>query len=147
MLSIWQFPTVVYVDNLDPTVEQRFATANLHFYRRPLDMSTSRRRMRLGDSQRWPRHAGGDAAGRQACVSVAVVFLEQVLLALRAQEHGYGELANPADAESLETQFRKMFVSARYAESASRFAAKYADYNAVDAVNELANRLETMASM
>jgi hypothetical protein len=144
-LATWRFPTVVYVDRLDPKLETRFSTANLHFYHEPLDM-----RQAAAECDLAILNAGHGSLASMLLAGKPVfllpIFWEQLLQARRARQLGFGEFADPSDEKAVVSQLRKMFASTDYVGAAQGFATKYVDFDPAAAVDELASRLELLAT-
>ena len=142
-LAASRMPTVVHVDNLDAATEAKTSTATMRLRREPLNM-----RQAAAECDLAILNAGHGALAAMLLAGkptfLMPIYQEQWLLAARACQQGSAAFVGFRNVAAVEPTLQAMLASNQYGEAARGFAAKYADYDPVHAVDELTSRVETL---
>lgn len=134
-------PALVYVDQLDSRLKNRFASARLHFAPTPLDLAAVGQQCDLAILN----------AGHGATVSMLLagrpifqlpINLEQALNARATARLGAGLIASSIQPQPLAAQLGTLLKTPDYIQAARAFAARHADYDPSARIEAIVRRIQ-----
>src|ERR1700722_8238240 len=142
-LNAWQFPTLIYSDEIDPKIVRQFTSSTLHFAKRRLALNDVGRQCDLAIIH--GTHGATMAMLMAGKPTLQLpIYLEQVLMSQAVRRMGAG-LASPiSESQMIINCLRKMADSTEYASAAQGFANKYAQSNPLPRNEQILDRLEAL---
>jgi MoaA/NifB/PqqE/SkfB family radical SAM enzyme len=136
-------PTIVYGDEIDPQLRERFGGGTIRFEVEPLDM------VKVGKTCDLAILNG--TAGTTATILLAgrpvlqvPISLEQGHVAMAVGRLGAGLMASSDRPERIVDALTRMLASETYAEAARRFAARHANFDPQRQVAGMLGRIEAL---
>jgi MoaA/NifB/PqqE/SkfB family radical SAM enzyme len=136
-------PTIVYGDDIDPRLRERFGGGTIRFEVEPLDMAEVGKTCDLAILN--------GTAGTTAAILLAgrpvlqvPISLKQGHVAMAVTRLGAGLMASSDQPERIMDALTRMLASESYAEAARRFAARHADFDPQRQVAGMLDRIEAL---
>jgi UDP:flavonoid glycosyltransferase YjiC (YdhE family) len=134
-------PTIVYGDEIDPQLRERFGGGTIRFEVEPLDMAEVGKTCDLAILN---GNAGTTVAlllaGRPSLQ--VPIYLEQCHFAMAVRRLGAGLTASSDRPQQIVDGLTRMLASETYAEAARRFAARHADFDPQRQVAGMLDRID-----
>ncbi|HKD35681.1 MAG TPA: hypothetical protein VKB78_02745, partial [Pirellulales bacterium] len=138
-----KLPTVIYAPEVNPQLTNRFQSETFQFASRPIDLEMA---------GQWCDVAILNAThGATAALLLAgkpslqiPLYLEQQLTADNVVRMGAGLTAEANRPDRAIEQLEHLLVDDRYAAAASKFSHRYADFNRLDQIDVMVDRIERL---
>lgn len=145
VLSRLPNPTLIYAPGIDPRLREQFRSAHLRYADAPVEMSQASRECDLAIlNGTFATTTAMLLAGKPALH--IPIFLEQATNALLVEKLGAGMCASPTNPAAIVAGLRTLLALDQYAQSARRFAARYASFDSHRQIDHIVTRIETLAN-
>jgi len=143
LLNQLRYPAVVYMDSIDPGLEERFRSPTLHFEHQRVNLAALGRQCDLAILN------GGHGATAAMLLAGRPILqtplhLEQALTGATVARLQAGLVAQPTKPEHISANLVTLLHSHDHTEAARRFADRYADFNAGQQIEQIVQRLEQL---
>ncbi len=143
LLSELRCPTLVYSDNRETKLQDRFESETLRFENQRLDLAEVGRQCDLAIL-----NAGHGATATLLLTGAPILQLplnlEQELTGAATRRLGAGLNARVKRPEEIAVKLMTMLNSSKFTEDARRFAARYADFDAERQIDKMLQRIEEL---
>jgi UDP:flavonoid glycosyltransferase YjiC (YdhE family) len=138
-----RYPTVVYVDNIAPAVQQRYASDRLHFKQQPLDLAQVGQECDLAILNGNHGTTASMLLAGKPTLQLPLA-LEQIVFTEAVVRLGAGLRGSVSDLTALDRALDQVLSSTKYRAAAVQFATKYRSFDAEQQVERMIERAEEL---
>jgi hypothetical protein len=138
-----KLPTLIYAPEVNPELQSRYQCETLRFVPRPVDLVAAARSCDVAILNATHGTTAELLLAGKPCLQVPL-FLEQQLTADNVVRMGAGLTAEANRPERAVEQLDRLLADGRYADAARQFSCRYADYNGLDQIDAMVDRIEQL---
>ncbi len=141
-----QQPTLIVVDGIQHSWQDKYATPLVHFSEVPVNLELARRQCDVAVMNGNPGTATALLLAGKPTLQIPLQ-LEQALFTQAILRTGAATAAGPTDAAAMRPRLAALVSQDGYREAAQRFAAKYGDFDPQAAIAAVASRMAELAAL